>query len=103
LKLVILHSEAKAEAKEAISFLNNQRDGFGDEFRDELEKAIERIRRSPKAYSPYRAGYRKYLMEKKRFPYQIFYFEYPTHLWIAAIYHAKREPDKWMNRSPNDP
>jgi toxin ParE1/3/4 len=101
LKPLVIHGQATAVVEDAIAYLNNQRDGLGDEFRDELEKALGRIRRNPGAYSPYLGGYRKYLVGKT-FPYQIFYFEYETYVWVAAIHHAKRKPDTWMNRSEND-
>jgi plasmid stabilization system protein ParE len=97
-KSAVFHKQATVEVEDAIAYLNGKRDGSGDEFRDELETAIGQIRRNPKAFSPYSGGYRKYLMGK-RFPYQIFYFEYDSHVWIAAVHHASREPDTWMDRT----
>jgi plasmid stabilization system protein ParE len=98
-KPIRLHPQAIDEAEEAIAYLNEERDGLGDEFWDELEEALEHIRRHPKAFSPYTGGYRKYLMGK-RFTYQIFYVEYETYVWVASVYHARRQPDTWKDRTP---
>ena len=96
-----LHSLAQAEIRAAVEFYNDARDGLGDEFADEVEAAIGRIERQPKAASPYRNGYRK-CVAGKRFPYVIFYLEYADHVWIATVYHSSREPDGWMDRTPEN-
>ncbi len=96
-----LHSLARAEIREAVTFYNDARDGLGDEFADVVEEAIARIERQPKAVSPYRNGYRKCVVDK-RFPYLIFYHEYDDHVWVASVYHSSREPDAWMDRTPEN-
>lgn len=37
-----------------------------------------------------------------RFPHVIFYYEYDDHVWVAAVYHSSREPDAWMDRTPEN-
>jgi toxin ParE1/3/4 len=101
MKPVRLHSLAQAEIREAVAYYNEARDGLGDEFADEVEVAVARIGRQPKASSPYGNGYRKCVFSR-RFPYVIFYYEYEAYVWIATVYHASREPDTWMDRTPEN-
>ena len=101
MKPVRLHSAAQAEIIEAVAFYNDARDGLGDAFADEVEAALGRIGRQPKAHSLYRDGYRKCKLSK-RFPYVIFYYEYDDHVWVASVYHGHREPDTWMDRAPGN-
>src|SRR5262245_51876479 len=100
MKPVRLHSQAAAEIEAGIEYYNAARDGLGDEFRDAVQEAVELMRQQPRAFSPYRAGYRKLVL--KRFPYSIFYYEYDDHVWIATVHHASRQPDTWMDRTPEN-
>ena len=99
MKPVRLHSLARTEIREAIEYYNDARDGLGDEFADEVEAALVRIGRQPKASSPYSGGYRRYFLGK-RFTYSIFYIEYDDYVWVASVYHSSREPDGWKDRTP---
>lgn len=99
MKRVVLHSLAGREIRESIAFYNGERDGQGDWFREVVEDSLAIIGRRPKAFSPYPGGYRKYVLPRP-FPYSIFYVEYDDHVWIAAVYHASREPDAWKDRAP---
>jgi toxin ParE1/3/4 len=98
-KPVIVHREAEAELRASIAYYNGQRDGLGDEFRDEVEKGIERIAQSPRAFSPHGdEGLRRHVL--RRFPYSIFYWELDDCIWIAAIAHQRRRPGYWAARIP---
>jgi toxin ParE1/3/4 len=101
MKPVRLHSQARAEIREAIEYYNGARDGLGDDFAADVEAAIARIGQRPTAGAPYKNGYRKRRVSK-RFPYVIFYFEYTDHVWVATVYHGSREPDTWMDRTPEN-
>lgn len=101
MKPVRLHSLAQTEIRAAIAYYNDAHDGLGDEFRNEVETAITRIGSQPKASSPYGNGYRKCAFSR-RFPYVIFYREYEDHVWIATVHHASRDPDTWMDRTPEN-
>ena len=101
MKPVLLHSLAQQEIREAVEYYNDARDGLGDEFADEVEAAIARIGRQPKASAPYGNGYRKCVFSK-RFPYVIFYVEYEDHVWVTSVHHTSREPDTWMVRNPDN-
>lgn len=101
MKPVRIHSLARAEVREAVEFYNDARGGLGDDFANELEAALARIGRQPKASAPYGNGYRKCVFSR-RFPYVIFYYEYEDHVWVASVFHTSREPDSWMDRAPEN-
>jgi plasmid stabilization system protein ParE len=99
-KPVVVHAEADAEVKIAITYYEGRRKGLGREFREELERAFERIRRLPQAFAAIDAhGTRKHRLH--RFPYTIYYVELDQTTWIAAVAHQKRRPGYWSGRSPD--
>jgi plasmid stabilization system protein ParE len=100
MKAVRLHSRATAEIEAGRDYYNEVREGFGDEFATAVEEAVELIGKQPKAFSPYRKGYRKVVLN--RFHYLIFYYEYDNFVWVATVRHASREPDTWMDRTPDN-
>jgi toxin ParE1/3/4 len=98
MKRVVIGNEASVEIKEAIAFLNRRREGVGYDFDADVEAALEMIGKQPKAFSPYKRGFRKYVVQP--FGYLIFYKELDDYVWIAAVAHGKRKPDYWINRKP---
>ena len=99
MKRIELDPEAAAEVRRAIEFLDTRRDGLGAEFEAEFRAALDLIARQPKAFSPYRGRYRKYVISE--FGYLIFYTEFDDYVWVAAVPHGKQRPDYWIDREPN--
>jgi toxin ParE1/3/4 len=100
-KPVVIRAEAEAEVHTAIAYYESRREGLGREFRQELERAFERIGRFPQAFAALDAhGTRKHRLQ--RFPYTIYYVELDQTIWIAAVAHQKRRPGYWSGRS-HDP
>jgi toxin ParE1/3/4 len=98
-KPVKFHREVEAELRAAITYYEERRYGLGDDFRDAVEQAVDRIARMPCAFSPYGdEGLRTRVM--RRFPYSIFYLELDDHIWIAAVAHRRRRPGYWAERTP---
>jgi toxin ParE1/3/4 len=96
-----IHAQAEAEVRMAVAYYEGQRRGLGRAFRQEFEKAIARIQRSPQAWSLVDdQGTRKHLL--KRFPYTLYYIELDDSIWIAAVAHQKRRPGYWSGRNPPD-
>ena len=99
MKPVHFHREAEAELRAAIAYYDEQRQGLGAEFRDEVEQAVDQIARMPQAFSPYgHEGLRKYVI--RRFPYAIFYLELDDTIWVAAVANQRRRPGYWAHRTP---
>jgi toxin ParE1/3/4 len=98
-KPVIVHSEAEAEFRAAISYYEQQRPGLGDEFQLAVQRAIEQVQQSPQALPPYgEQGVRKCLV--RRFPYTVFFLELEEAIWVVAVAHQRRRPGYWSARWP---
>ena len=100
MKPVVLSRLAEEELAADKAAYDEQRVGRGKRFALAVRSALKMIAKHPKAATPYRELYRRKVVAK--FPYLIFYREYEDRIWVAAIYHAKREPDAWLNRTAED-
>lgn len=98
MKPVVVGKAAGDEVEEAIDFLDNRRPGLGDDFRAEIEQALDLIGRQPKVFSPYADGFRKYVIT--RFGYLVIFFEFDAFVWVSAVYHGSRNPNYWRHRQP---
>jgi toxin ParE1/3/4 len=83
---------------ETVEYLESQRTGSGDEFERQVQNALDMIGKQPRAYSPYRDRYRKYVVRK--FGCLIFYVGFDDHVWVAAVANGRRRPDYWADREP---
>ena len=63
--------EAQLELDEAIDFYNNESDGLGSVFLQEVLSAIERIANYPDAWHPLSTNTRR--CQTRRFPYGLIY------------------------------
>jgi len=96
-KPVIFHREARRETRQAIAHYEEQRENLGRELRIEVEAAVQRLRRNPRAYPLHNDEWtRKVVL--RRFPFTIFFVELEDSFWIAAVAHHKRQPDYWAGR-----
>lgn len=94
---IVFHSNARAELDEAIAYYEKQRGGLGLGLLAEVEKATQRIQRSPTAFPMYQAtAFRSCAV--RRFPYWIFYLTRDDAIWVVAVAHHKRKPGYWKRR-----
>ena len=91
---VFFSSLAKSELDDACRFYEIEFTGLGQQFRDEVRKAVFRIAEYPKAWSIERGEVRKCLLH--RFPYKMLYSIETDHIFIIAIAHQHRTPDYWV-------
>jgi toxin ParE1/3/4 len=98
-KPAIFHPEAQAELDAAVAWYEAQRPGLGLDFQAEVEAAVSMIQKQPQLFPLYKnSRLRKRVLQ--RFPYNIFYLEMDSAIWIAAVAHHKRKPDYWSARTP---
>jgi len=69
---------------------------LGIEFLEETDRAVATIREAPERWRIIEQSVRRYLLP--RFPYAIYYRNYPDHLHILAFKHHSRHPDYWRYR-----
>ena len=101
MKPIIIGSAALGELKDAADFYADQNPELDQTFRLEVAAALTRIRTNPELYPAHaRSEYQKCLTS--RFPYAIYYLDFPDHVWVAAIAHSSRRPGYWLGRQPGD-
>ena len=99
-RLIVL-DEAEEELFEAQKWYETQRSGLGEEFRQAIDQAMERLLKSPLAAStitnlPPSLDARRVMV--KRFPYSIVFINDDEDLWVVAFAHQHRRPGYWRER-----
>ncbi len=91
-----LVDEALAEYIEAGRYYNEQAEGLGDAFVDEIEAAISVILKNPAVFRVVEEDVRRYLVH--RFPYGLYYTMEDDLVVIWAIRNLHRAEDYWKER-----
>ena len=97
MKPIVLRPEAQFDSVEAYRWYENQRVGLGDEFRAALQDAFTRIQEFPQAHPVLLRETRRARL--RRFPYAVFYREYDDSLVVVAVFHGRRDPSRWRERT----
>ena len=93
---IIFHHEAFAELEQAKFWYEEQAEGLGEIFFQEVQYAVSQIRQKPSTWPFYKLGTRRFFIH--RFPFAIIYKDTPTEIHILAVMHLKRKPEYWKNR-----
>jgi plasmid stabilization system protein ParE len=93
---VLFDELAVYELNDASEFYELEVPGLGIRFKNEVKKAIRRIREYPLAWSKEQDSIRRCLLHK--FPYKIIYSIENDYIYIIAIAHCHRRPDYWIDR-----
>lgn len=96
---LIFSPEARLEFNDAENYYNQQVDGLGAQFRNEVRAGLRRIRTWPLAFPVERGDIRRAVLGK--FPYKLLYAIEADHLVVIAIAHQHRKPDYWVDREGN--
>jgi hypothetical protein len=88
--------EARIEMLEASDFYDEQREGLGDRFIEDVDQAVAALREAPKRCPQIYRSYRR--CQLHIFPYGIFYRITKTEIVIVAISHLHRRPGYWRKR-----
>jgi len=92
-----LHPLAIAEARAARNWYGERSSKAAARFVAELDRAVERITTTPKAYPSYLHGTRVYRL--RRFPYLVVYLETSSAVDVIAVAHGRRKPGYWKKRA----
>ena len=93
---LIIRTVAKAEAADAHNWYEQQRRGLGGEFLAAVETVLGVMQRSPGRFAPVHGEVRKARLT--RFPYAIYFIWRDDLISVVAIYHAKRDPQRLVER-----
>ena len=88
--------EVKLEMQEAFQWYEGRQEGLGDDFTAEVEKALERLLRSPTSYGIVFHGMRR--MAVTRFPYGVYYLVRSEVVLIVAVFHSRRDLGRLRKR-----
>lgn len=87
---------ARDELEEATQYYEQQKEGLGEEFAREVENALDRIQKHPKAWTPLTDDVRRCRLN--RFPYGVVYTVRDDDIIIVAVMHLRRAPGYWADR-----
>ena len=88
--------EAKLDVREAQEWYAAKKRGLDLEFREELDRTIDRIRAFPESYPVIYRDVRR--ANLRRFPYGIFYHRRNSGWFVLAVLHHARHPRRWQRR-----
>ena len=84
-------SPAKVELTEATLYYEQQVQGLGANFLDEIEIAKNKISKNPKAWAPVSKTLRR--CRQKRFPYGLIYKILEDEILVLSVMHLHRKPN----------
>jgi toxin ParE1/3/4 len=93
---LIYHPDAETELIEAAQYYESRVASLGVQFLEDAGRAVAMILEAPERWRIIEEHVRSYLMT--RFPYAIYYRDYPDRLHILAFKHHSRHPDYWRYR-----
>ena len=88
-------SAALIELKEATLYYEQQENGLGAAFLDEIDAAVQRILANPQAWHPLSARTRR--CRTHRFPFGLLYQIRPAEILITAVMDLRRNPKRWKD------
>jgi toxin ParE1/3/4 len=94
---LILRPEAEAEMTEAYVWYEARSRGLGADFLLSIDAVLQAAARNPGQFPVVHHGIRRGLT--KRFPYQVFFLGDDQKVIVLAVFHAKRNPERWQNRT----
>lgn len=96
MKPVRVRPAAEADIEDAFQWYENQRAGLGKSFLAGLRIVFEQIAQQPRTHGVIHRDVRRALLQK--FPYGVFFREYPEAIVVVAVMHARRAPIRWQVR-----
>ena len=89
-------SEAEEEMVEAAAFYEEQAEGLGDRFLDDVEHSAQLLSEQPLIGQQLDEYLRRLLLH--RFPFSLIYSMEPSGILIVAVAHQSRQPGYWRER-----
>ena len=87
---------AQQEIDEAVVWFNEQDDGKGVDFLDELDRVVRLVKSYPFASTKIERDIRRCLFA--RFPYSLIYGVEEQTIVVIAVAHSRRSPRYWIDR-----
>lgn len=94
---LIIRPEAEEEMAEAYNWYEERLQGLGSEFLLNVDATLNSIFRNHHEYPVVYKNIRRALT--RRFPYQILFVAEGTLIVVVAVFHARRDPKHWQERT----
>lgn len=91
---VLIRPRAEGDLREAHRWYEAQRTGLGDEFLDEVQRALLYLEEQPERRPLYYRAFRRLLT--RRFPYKLFYRIENDRVIVFRILNARRDHPRWL-------
>lgn len=91
---VFIRPAAETDLREARQWYESRRAGLGDEFLDEVNRAINLLQERADQRPVYYRDFRR--LVTRRFPYKIFYRIEGDRVIVFRVLHAKRDHPQWL-------
>lgn len=96
-RTIIIRPEAELDMREAYAWYEKQVLGLGGNFLLNVDAALRSVQRYPLQYPVIYRNARRCLV--RRFPYGVYYVVEERRIVVLAVFHAKRDPKSWQERS----
>ena len=97
---LIVRPDAEADIAAAYDWYEEQREGLGREFLEEISVAIDAVQADPMRFQAIFRTLRRALVH--RFPYGIFFIARPDTIIVVAAMHLARNPRRIHRRAKSD-
>ncbi|HMP76451.1 MAG TPA: type II toxin-antitoxin system RelE/ParE family toxin [Kiritimatiellia bacterium] len=97
IRQLIVRPEAEAEMTHAFDWYDERQPGLGAEFLLCLDALFASVLRAPRRYPRIYGSVRHGMT--RRFPYKVLFVEENERVVILAVFHVRRNPDVWQQRS----
>jgi toxin ParE1/3/4 len=94
---LLMRREAEADVEEAYRWYEARRESLGADFLLCVENTLSRIDENPLLFSLIHKDIRRAVVH--RFPYGVFFRLVEKSIVVLAVFHARRDPRGWQNRS----
>ena len=94
---LVLQPEAEEDVRSARLWYDRQSPGLGNEFLRAVETSLAMVERTPDLYATVDLAIRR--ARVRRFPFAIYYEIESARIVIYAVWHYRRAPVDWQQRS----
>lgn len=92
-----VRKEAELDITNAFEYYENQRLGLGHDFLLCVEECLSKLERNASHYKIIYKELRRIAV--RRFPYRILYLVQGKHIIVTAVFHVRKDPQTWNNRT----
>ena len=90
------HPEVTNDIKGSYLWYEEQLQGLGNRFFNELEDSYTAIQNFPDTWANFQYGFKRYILNK--FPFSILYKVTDEKIVVVAVMHNSRRPNYWLDR-----